>query len=232
MLPIKGIQKTTLVDFEPYVSSTIFLGGCNWRCGFCHNRNIVLEPDKVDTIAEEDVLNVLKERKGFIDGVCITGGEPTLYKELPELIKKIKIMGLKVKLDTNGTNPGMVSELIDKKLIDYVALDIKSAKEGYEKAAGAEVDMAKIEGSIKIIRESGIDYEFRTTVFPGLDNKSMKDIGEWLKGGRRFVLQQFENDVQMIDESFKNKKPLPPEKLREFSRILKPYFEEVKIKGI
>lgn len=232
MLPIKGIQKTTLVDFEPYVSSTIFIGGCNWRCGFCHNRNLVVEPDKVDTIDEEDVLNFLKERKGLIDGVCITGGEPTIHAGLPDFVRKVKELGLKVKLDTNGSNPEMVGDLINEKLIDYVALDIKSAKEDYDKAAGAEVDMAKIEDSIKTIRESGIDYEFRTTVFPGLDERSMKDIGEWLKGGRKFVLQQFENDVPIIDESLKNRKPLQPEKLREFSKILKPYFEEVNIKGI
>src|SRR3989338_3543069 len=145
MASIKGLQKTTLVDFPTYIASTIFISSCNFKCGFCYNVDLVNDQKKLPIISEEEILQFLEKRKNVLDGVCITGGEPTLYKNLKNFIKKIKEIGYKIKLDTNGTNPLLLKELIDEKLVDYVAMDIKSSKEKYNKAAGVPVDMKKVQ---------------------------------------------------------------------------------------
>jgi len=140
MLTIKGLQKTTLVDYPNKVACTIFLPRCNFRCGFCYNKDLVIDYDRLPSIQEEEIINFLKEKKKWLDGVVFTGGEPTLHRELPNFIKKIKEMGFLVKIDTNGTNPKMLKELIDNNIVDYIAMDIKAPLEKYDKITGVNVD--------------------------------------------------------------------------------------------
>ena len=230
-LLIKGLQKTTLIDYPGKLAATIFVGKCNFRCGFCYNKDLVLEYDKTPAISEKDVLDFLKERKKWLDGVCISGGEPTIHGELVDFIKKVKEIGLLIKLDTNGANPLMLKELIDKKLVDYVAMDIKGPIDRYDEIAKVKVDKEKIKESADILMKSNVDYEFRTTVVPGLlDNGDFETIGKWLKGAKMYFLQQFKPDKKCIDESYADKKPLPAGKLEEFKEILMPYFKEIEIR--
>ena len=168
---ISGLQKLTLLDFPGRLAATVFFGGCNVRCPFCHNASLVLSPDRCEKISEDELLSFLESRKGKLSGVCITGGEPTLYKELKGFIKKIKDMGFAVKLDTNGTSPDLLSELISEGLVDYVAMDIKNSQKKYALTVGKEVDIEKIKRSVDILLSGKIDYEFRTTVVRELHEK-------------------------------------------------------------
>lgn len=226
---IKGLQKQTLLDYPGKIACTIFTFGCNFRCSYCHNPELI-EDDGRPEIKEKEILEFLKERKDFLDGVCITGGEPTLNKDLPEFISKIKKLGFSVKLDTNGTNPEMLKELLDKKLIDYVAMDIKAPLNFYESIVNAKVVKDDIQRSIDLIRKMK-DYEFRITVVPGLfDENHARMIGEWLKGSKMFYIQQFRG-IKTLDKNFVNKRPFSKEELEFFCRIMRPYFEKCEIRG-
>ena len=227
-LEIKGLQKTSLIDYSPYTSCVVFLAGCDFRCPFCQNPDLVLNPEKLDTIKKEDFFEFLKKRKKWLDGACISGGEPTLYKELPEFIKQIKDLGYKLKLDTNGNNPDMLKELV--KLADYVAMDIKSSLEKYDESAGVKVDIEKIKKSVEIIKNSGIDWEFRMTVVPALHSQEdFEKIGKWLKGAKRFFLQQFSNKI-CLDKSFEKITPFSKEDMEEFKVILSKYISKVEVR--
>ena len=232
-LPIKGFQKTSLIDYPPYTSSVIFLGGCNFRCGFCHNPDLVLAADSIKNIEVEAVLGHLKKKKNWIEGVCVTGGEPTIYPDLVKFLSELKKHGFFVKLDTNGTNPDMLKHLIDNKLVDYIAMDIKAPLDKYEEVIRMNIDEKALQKSIDIIKNSGIDYEFRTTVIPGLINKEdIQKIGEWLEGSKRFCIQQFRNTKDLIDKELKKKDPYAQKELEEFSEIARPYFEDIEIKNV
>jgi len=232
MLSIKGFQKICLVDFPPYTASTIFLGSCNFKCGFCHNPDLVLNFKDIPDIPEQEIFDYLKGKKQWIDGVCITGGEPTLHKELPEFIEKIKKLGMLVKLDTNGANPEMIKTLLQKKLLDFIAMDIKSSLERYDEAAGIEVNKDKIKESVEIIRNSGIDYEFRTTVLPGLvEKKEITQIGEWLKGSKKYTIQNFRTSKPLIDNKLQHITPYSNQELEELKKTAENYFDEVEIKN-
>ncbi len=225
MVLIKGIQKTTLIDYPDNIAATIFVGRCNFRCPYCYNKDLVLDWEKLPTIKEEEVLDFLKERKKYLDGVVICGGEPTIYEDLPEFIKKIKKIGLKVKLDTNGSNPTMLKELIEKGLVDYIAADIKAPLEKYELAAGTKVDKEKIRESVELIKRGKVMYEFRTTVLPEFfSKKDAKEIGEWLNGAKSYYLQQFRATENCIDPSFRNKKGYSLKELEELRDLIKNYF--------
>lgn len=231
MVIIKGIQKTSTIDYPDKICTVLFLPGCNFRCGFCQNPDLINNIDNLPTISEDEIFKILEERRNFIDGVCITGGEPLLHKDISGFIKKIKDKRVLVKLDTNGSNPEMLKQLIDKKLIDFIAMDIKSDKKNYQKAAGVPVDMRKIEKSIELIKNSKIDYEFRSTVVPLFFNEDIiLNIGKWLKGSKKFALQQFRPNIT-LDPEFKKINPYPPEKLMEFAKLLEPYFEAVEVRG-
>lgn len=200
---ISGLQKLTLLDFPGRLAATVFFGGCNFRCPFCHNASLVLIPGECEKIGEEEFFDFLTLRKGKLTGVCITGGEPTLYPGLKDFIKKIKNMSFAVKLDTNGTNPELLLELIEEGLVDYVAMDIKNAPPKYSVTAGVEVDMEKIERSVKLLLSEKVDYEFRTTVVR--DFHSVEDfeaISEWIKGAKRYFLQTFEDSGDLIGSGF------------------------------
>ncbi len=226
---IKGLQKQTLLDYPDKLACTIFTFGCNFRCGFCHNPELVVE-DGREEIKEDYILNFLKERKSFLDAICITGGEPTLNKDLPDFIKKIKDLGFLVKLDTNGTNPKMLKKLIEEKLLDYIAMDIKAPLEKYDSVANVEVNKDDIKESVELIKNFP-NYEFRTTVVPGLfSEEDAKSIGRWIRGSKKFYIQQFRG-IKTLDKKFVDMKSFSKEKLEKFCNILKPFFEKCEIRG-
>ena len=230
MINIQGLLKTTLLDYPGCVASTVFLGGCNMRCPFCHNMNIVTSDNK-GSYTDEDVLRFLSKRTGIIDGVCITGGEPTLCPELPGFITSIKNMGFKVKLDTNGTNPDMVSRLIDDSLIDIVAMDIKSSFSDYGKACGVkDIKLIPIENTIDILKKGIVEYEFRTTAVKELlDEKTVLEIGQMLQGADKYFLQGFVMSDAVPDRSLH---PLPKETLLIYREMLLKYISHVELRGI
>lgn len=200
---ISGLQKLTLLDFPGRLAATVFLGGCNFRCPFCHNATLVISPSRCENISEDMFFEFLESRRGKLSGVCITGGEPTLYPDLKKFIKRIKAMNFAVKLDTNGTNPDLLSELIDEGLVDYVAMDIKNSPEKYPKTVGVNCDMEKIGRSVSLLLEDKVDYEFRTTVVRELHTKTdFVAISEWICGAKRYFLQTFEDSGDLIGQGF------------------------------
>jgi len=232
MIEIGGLQKLTLIDFPGRLAATVFLTGCNFRCPFCYASELVL-PEKIKNqpkISEKDFLKFLKERKKLIDGVVLCGGEPTTSKELITLIKKIKKLGFLVKLDTNGSDPKMLKSLIDKKLVDYIAMDIKGPKERYSEFAGMKVDVKKIQKSIDILKEGKIDYEFRSTIVPTLHKKEdVIEMAKWIRGAKRYYLQNFLPE-KTVDPSFEKIKPYPQEFLLEIQKIISPFFEVCQVR--
>jgi len=236
-MDIKGFIDVSFVDWDGKISSVIFLPNCNFRCPFCHNLNLVFNPEKLDTIPFEYVENQLDRQRGWTDGVCITGGEPTLHSSLPELCFRLKKMGFLVKLDTNGTNPTMLKELMDRKLLDYVAMDIKAplTVEKYSKATGvnAESLLENVKESIRLVRESNMDYEFRTTVVPMLHEKEdMKQICRSLIGCRKYVLQKFDVSLRKttINPDFIKLKPFTDEEMQKFLSIAQKLIPNAKLR--
>ena len=198
-MDIRGLSKTTLLDFPGHVAATIFTGGCNFRCPFCQNASLVTHIDD-DQILEDDFWQFLEERKGKLDAVCISGGEPCLQKDLKSFIKRIKDMGYLVKLDTNGYMPLVLQELLTEHLLDYVAMDVKNTKEKYEMTAGVKVDLEKIEKSIDLLKNSLIEHEFRTTIVKDFHTKDdVKAIAKWLYPSKLY-LQQFKDSIDVIQK--------------------------------
>lgn len=225
MVMIKGWQKLSLIDYAPYAASIVFLGGCNFRCGYCHNPSLVLNFVDLPTIDEKEVLSYLEQKKKWIDGVCITGGEPTLYRDLPEFITKFKNIGMKVKLDTNGTNPSMIQKVMND--VDFFAMDIKSTLDNYSKVVNVEINKDTLQKSIDLIRNSG-DYEFRTTVIPGVvDKEEIQKIGQWLKGSKKYAIQNFKGGKPLVDNALRGIRSYTPSELAEMVTIAKNYFDEV-----
>lgn len=232
MVEIKGIEKFASKDFPGRISSTVFLAGCNFRCPFCHNADLVLRPESLQTIDLNFFLSYLDSRKGWLDGLCLSGGEPLLHDDVEVLARIIKDRGYQLKIDTNGTFPERLDYLIGQGLVDAVAMDIKGPRERYPEIVRAPVDIGKIDRSIEIIRSSGLEYTFRTTVVPGLiSEEDLLKIAEWLKGSRSFQLQQFVPQNTMAPEFLKIK-PYPAEKFKRWQEILKPYFDEVVLEGV
>jgi pyruvate formate lyase activating enzyme len=192
-----GFQKTTLVDFPGRVASIVFTGGCNMRCHYCYNPDLVLRTAK--PIEEEYILSTLMERKKLIDAVVVTGGEPTIWPDLPDFLAKLKRLGFSVKLDTNGTNPQMLSAMISKGLVDYVAMDIKAPWSKYQEVVGTSVDVEKIKASVGIIKESAPDYEFRTTSAPTLTSVDLAEIAAQISPAKRWFIQQFSSGSKVLD---------------------------------
>lgn len=192
-MQIHGLNKTTLLDYPEHVACTVFCGSCNFRCPFCQNADLVLNPASQPCICEDEFWSFLSKRKNMLEGVCITGGEPTLQKDLPDFIVRIKEQGLLVKLDTNGYRPEMLKKLMEEKLIDYIAMDLKSSKEGYAISAGLQnFDLAAIETSVDLLMKGNIPYEFRTTVVKELHTlQDFLSISEWIKGCRAYYLQSY-----------------------------------------
>lgn len=229
---IHGFAKLTLLDYPGKIAATVFTGGCNFRCPFCHNAVLVLDPNAQPRIDENEILRELESRKNKLEGVCITGGEPTLCRDLPEFIARIREIGLLVKLDSNGTDPDMLEELINSRLIDFVAMDIKSSPEGYPKATGLkDISMDNIFRSTDLLMQSGIDYEFRTTVVDGIHTSDdFKKIGVWIKGAKAYYLQQYRAKGDLIAPD--GLSAPSKETLEGYREILLPYVPDTHIRGI
>lgn len=197
---IQGYQKLTLLDFPGKMACTVFTGGCNFRCPFCHNASLVNNPNEYTTSCDE-VLEYLEKRKGILQGVCITGGEPLLQPDLEEYIGKIKALGYSVKLDTNGYLPDRLENLLKTGLVDYVAMDIKASKDNYSKAAGIPIDIEKIEKSVELLKNSNVPFEFRTTVVKGIHSvNEFKLIAEWIKGTKKYFLQKYKDSGDILGD--------------------------------
>ena len=242
-MKIYGYQKTTLLDYPEHVAATIFTGGCNFRCPFCQNAGLVNHD--VNVINEEDVLAHLKKRQGILDGVCITGGEPTLQPDLEEFIRKVRNLGYKVKLDSNGYLPEVLKYLLEQGLLDYVAMDVKASRENYARVVGLESCAADVEGqrsgesfhlerieeSIAILIDSGIPYEFRTTAVKGLHTvEEFEEIGRWLAGSRAYFIQSYREDGEILNgvglESF------TAEELCQVQNLARKYIARVELRGV
>ena len=205
---IDGLQKLTLLDFPGHTACTVFTGACNFRCPFCHNASLVLHPNELPSLPEADFFAFLEKRRGLLDGVAVTGGEPTLQPDLPEFLAKIRAAGYAVKLDTNGGRPDVLREILRAGLADYVAMDIKSSRKNYEKAAGVKGVLPAVLESIELLRSSGIPYEFRTTAVKNLHTAAdFSQIGEWLAGTERYFIQSFTDSGDILSpgmEAFSN----------------------------
>jgi len=229
-MKILGIEKMSLVDYDGLVSASIFTGSCNFKCGFCHNSALVLGYDNLPIIPESEILDYLNKRRGVLDGVCVSGGEPTLQKDLPFFIEKIKNIGYKVKLDTNGTKPEMIQSLFQNGLIDYVAMDIKNDRENYAKIIGFDkFDTIKVEKSVDYLMNSGNDYEFRTTLINEYHSEdNIKAIGEWIKGAKKYCLQKFKGGEHCISQGLS---PVSDSDAKKFIEILSKDIPIVKTRG-
>ena len=220
---IKGIQKTTLLDFPGKVACTVFTAGCNFRCPFCHNASLVVCPGQVDEISEEEFFNYLSKRKGILDGVAITGGEPLISAGIEDFIKKIKVLGLLVKLDTNGAFPDKLEALLDAGLVDYVAMDVKNSREKYAQTVGLPSFPEAIERSIDIIMKKAPDYEFRTTVVRELHQpQDIVDIANRIKNSKRYFLQSYVDSGDILCEGFSAYNAEEMLEILEKSRVVLP----------
>ncbi len=230
-MQIYGLNKTTLLDYPEHVAATVFLGHCNFRCPFCHNGDLVLRPDSQEVLSEEEVLGFLRKRKGILTGVCISGGEPTLEADLPAFIGRIKAMGYLVKLDTNGYHPEIIHLLMENKLVDYIAMDIKNSFTKYGETAGIkQFDNEKIEKSIHNLMTGDIDYEFRTTVVKELHTKEdMLAIAKEISGAKAYFLQGYQESEQVIAPGFH---AYSKEEMAEIKEMIKPWIPSVELRGI
>lgn len=223
-MKIGGIQKLSTVDYPGHIAASIFTVGCNMRCGYCHNPELVLPERYVDTIPEEDILLFLQSRQGLLDAVVISGGEPTMQRDLPEFIAKVKALGFKVKLDTNGTDPNMVRQLIDTKLVDFIAMDVKGPLEKYVQIAARPIDHDAIMASIAQIRR--VDHEFRTTIVAGdIVMSDIAKIGELVKGAKRFALQKFVPG-DTLSMAYQNAVSFTDDEMRQAQAIMQGYVAE------
>jgi len=232
--PIKGFNPHTFIDWDGMLSCVIYLPGCNFRCPFCHSSVLVTDPDSLETVSFDHIKRFIKEKKGWIDAMIVGGGEPTLYTKLPELLKEIKKMNLLIKLDTNGTNPEMIKGLIAQGLVDYIAMDIKSAlnPQSYAKATGSTVDINTIRKSIEILLNSKIEYEFRTTMVPTLvEHEDIVSIAQVIGGAKKYVLQQFDSK-DIMDDKLSSVKPYTPEVIKHLASLAREFVENCSVRGI
>ncbi len=229
-MKIYGLQKTTLVDYPGHVATTLFTGGCNFRCPYCHNGDLVIGLEDIEPYALEDIFSHLQKRKGVLDGVVISGGEPTLQTDLPDFIRQIKELGYLVKLDTNGTNPAMLRSLVEEGLVDYVAMDIKHSRAKYASISHAADDsLESIAASVDYLKEGHVDYEFRTTLCKELHKETdMTAIGLWLMGAKAYYLQPYKESEQVIQPGFH---PHDAATLESFVHILSAFIPKVEIRG-
>ncbi len=223
-----GIDKLSLLDYEDKIACVLFSKPCNFRCPFCHNGTTVLEAET--HIPFEDILDYLKSRQGLLDAVVVSGGEPTLMPDLKKKIIKIKELGFLVKLDTNGTNPEVIKDLYENKLIDYVAMDIKNSESKYALTAGVKnIELDKIKQSIHYLMTSGIDYEFRTTIIDEFHKEEdFKEIAQLIKGAKRYYLQKYVDRESCIAHGFHE---VSEETANKYKELLKPYIEKVELRG-
>lgn len=228
---ISGLQKLTLLDYPGLLACTVFLPGCNLRCPFCHNADLVL-PERMEApqLTVEYLLEFLQSRKGKLDGVCITGGEPTLQKDLPRLLETVKAMGFRIKLDTNGTNPQVLRQLLEAKLPDYVAMDIKNSPDRYTQTCGGVEVLEPVRESAALLMEGAADYEFRTTVCNPLHTpEELAAIGQWLRGAKQYFLQQFVASSNLVGSGLTAP---TKEEMEAMRQAVLPYIPNTRLRGV
>ncbi|MDY6787060.1 MAG: anaerobic ribonucleoside-triphosphate reductase activating protein [candidate division WOR-3 bacterium] len=233
MINIKGIQGISLIDYPGKVATTIFTAGCNFRCPFCHNPELIEDVRDENTITTDRIFSILSKRRNFIDGVCITGGEPLINENIIEFIELLKgKTGLDIKIDTNGYTPDILRKIIDRGLVQYIAMDIKTSPQRYYEAAGIDMKSERIIKSIDIIMASSIPYEFRTTVVPGIvESGDIREICSVISGADKYALQQYRNG-KTLDSRYSDIHPYKPEKIEKMRDIAKQFIENVEIRGI
>ncbi len=230
-MKVKGFQGTSLLDFPGRIASLVFFGGCNLTCPFCHNPTLVQNPEQYPDYPLEVILDELKNRAAFIDGVVISGGEPTLDPDCIVLMREIKALGLQVKLDTNGLRPDRLSAMFDEKLLDFVAIDLKTAPARYGEMHTAPVDLQALTESIDLLMASGVDYEFRTTCVPGMvETADIAAMGKAIRGAKKWVLQQYVTEQEMIKDL--QLEPYPDSVLQAYREQAQAYVEEVMLRGV
>lgn len=227
---IGGFQKISLIDYPAKLSAIIFTAGCNFRCPFCYNPQLVTRIDKKNFISPKEIFNFLKKRKKTIEAIVITGGEPTEHEDLPQFIRRIKKMGFLVKLDTNGSHPKMLKKLIQEKLIDYVAMDIKAPLSKYAKIVNSKIKKRQIKKSIKLIMQSGLSYEFRSTLLPELHSqKDLIKMSKLIKGAEKYFLQKFIPTGNLNNQEFNKLKPYSDKDMASLAKICEPYVKKVSL---
>ena len=228
---ICGYQKTTLLDYPGHVAATIFTGGCNFRCPFCHNSDLILNPMPSNYISEEEILAFLNKRKNILSGICITGGEPTLHPDLSEFMKKVRSLGYKIKLDTNGYRPEVIADLLNRNLLDYIAMDIKAGHSNYIKVSGiSNLNMKNIKKSISLIENAGIPYEFRTTVVKELHSeKDFLEITNMLSKESPYFIQSFKDSGNVLTPGLSS---CNIDELNNFLSIVKTKLSNASLRGI
>lgn len=230
-MQIKGLVKTSISDYPGQIAAVVFVGGCNFRCPYCHNPDLVLRPQSLPDIEVGEVMRALVERRGFVDGVVITGGEPTLQADLADFVRALQALGLAVKLDTNGYRPQVLRQLLRERLLDYVAMDVKGPWEKYPLAAGCQVDTRRIEDSIQLVLSSEVEYEFRTTVIPALVTaEDIAAIARSIAGSRRYFLQQFRPSLT-LDPQFAAMPPYPTSMLESMVAVAQRWVAGVGVRG-
>lgn len=230
-MKIYGLNKTTLLDYPGKVAATIFLGGCNFRCPFCQNSSLVLNPSAQPEIPVKEVLSFLKKRKGILDGVCITGGEPTLSPDLPELLQEIRTLGYPIKLDTNGTHPALLKTLTEQNMIQMTAVDIKACPDNYPALCGlVHPELDAVKETVEFLKNGTLDYEFRTTVIRELHSeKDFIEIGQWLTGAKAYYLQAYRDSEEVLQPGFSS---YTRKELEHFREMLKRTIPLVELRGI
>ncbi|MBW6511997.1 MAG: anaerobic ribonucleoside-triphosphate reductase activating protein [Desulfuromonadaceae bacterium] len=231
-MTIKGFQGTSLLDFPGRIAALVFYGGCNLRCPYCHNPQLIDAPDELPDYPEDELLNNLRRRRKFIDGVVISGGEPTLAPGLLPLLREIRALGLQIKLDTNGLRPAVLKAALAEGLLDYVAVDLKTLPERYGELGGEGGDIQSFAGGVTMLMASGVDYEFRTTCVPGwIDAETIDTLGKTINGARRWALQQFVPE-HALDAQWHAVAAYPAARLQELAQRAEPYAAEVLLRGL
>lgn len=224
-----GMEKLSLVDFDDNLTATLFMAGCPFRCPFCHNGDLVLYPETAEPIPFDEIMGYLKKRAGVLDAVCISGGEPTLMPDLEEKIRAIRSLGYLIKLDSNGFQPRVLEDLIGKGLLDYVAMDIKNCPEKYDITCGTHVDLEAIEASIRLLMNSGIGYEFRTTTIEEFHGEEdMEKLARWISGASRYYLQKYVDSDHCIRHYFHE---ISPQKANKYLQIVRKYVPNAALRG-
>ncbi len=230
-MKIGGFQKTSLLDYPDRISAIVWTSGCNFRCPFCYNKSLAL--GTADLFPEEEILSFLSKRRTMLEGVVISGGEPFLQEDLVDFIKKIKDLRLLVKVDTNGAFPERLAGLLERHLVDYIAMDVKAPKEKYSQLTGAKIDVAKIEESVELLKTKAPAYEFKTTFIPELLTKEdIIEIAQWLKGADAYFLQQFKIKTPLLSSTLETTVPYPREYLLDTLKEIKPFYKRCAIRGV
>jgi pyruvate formate lyase activating enzyme len=231
-MQIRGWVKTSLIDYPGRIATVVFTSSCNFRCPYCQNSELVLHPESLPEIDPAEIFQLLTRRRGLIDGVVITGGEPTLQNGLQDFLQKVKELGLGAKLDTNGYRPQVLKDLWERELLDYVAMDVKAAPAKYSLAAGVPVDWRRIEESVRLISSSGMEHEFRTTVVPGIVGpEDVEEMAKLIAGAKKYILQQFRPQVT-LDPHYREIAPYPARTLLEMAKAAERWIGEVEVRGL